>query len=313
MLRQTAVVALLLGAAAVGPGTGAAEGPARAAAGPDPASRREVGNLVIEGIPEIPAGLAERLLQYQNTRYATLYGWLGEGLLIGTRFGESNQVHYVDRPGGARQQLTFFAEPVQSAAPSPEATRRRLLFTRDVGGSEFYQVYRFDLETGRTHLLTDGKARHGAVIWSRSGDRFAYYSTARNGRDWDVCVADADDPAGARRVLEAGGVWYPISWSPDDRRLLLIKYVSIAESHCYVLDPALGDLTEVNPASGPVAYEDAEWSGDGRGLFLASDEGTEFRTLRYWDLAAGTMEDLSGDIPWDVEDIEVSPRGDAVA
>ncbi|MCK5734528.1 MAG: S9 family peptidase, partial [Candidatus Latescibacteria bacterium] len=38
-----------------------------------------------------------------------------------------------------------------------------------------------------------------------------------------------------------------------------------------------------------------------------------FLRLRYYDLAEQTLTDLSGDIPWDVEAIELSPRGDRLA
>lgn len=53
--------------------------------------RREAGNLVIEGIPEIPVELQSRMLQYQNTRSAYLYGWDPTGS-IGAIFVVSNTV-----------------------------------------------------------------------------------------------------------------------------------------------------------------------------------------------------------------------------
>lgn len=73
------------------------------------AERVEKGNLVIDGIPEIPERISERLNQYQNTRSARFEGWLpdGSGIIISTRFGETAQFHMVTAPGGARRQLTF--------------------------------------------------------------------------------------------------------------------------------------------------------------------------------------------------------------
>ena len=75
---------------------------------------REVGNLIIDGIPDIPPRIVERMNQYQNVRSAAFLDWNpnGAGMLISTRFAETSQIHYVDHPGGARQQLTFFKEPV---------------------------------------------------------------------------------------------------------------------------------------------------------------------------------------------------------
>lgn len=42
-------------------------------------------------------------------RTATLLGWHpgDRSLLIATRFGNTNQVHRVARPGAAREQLSF--------------------------------------------------------------------------------------------------------------------------------------------------------------------------------------------------------------
>jgi len=72
--------------------------------------RREIGNLVIEDIPEIPERIKSRMLQYQNTRSANLRSWKADGksMLISTRFGETTQLHMVEKPGGARKQITFF-------------------------------------------------------------------------------------------------------------------------------------------------------------------------------------------------------------
>ena len=229
---------------------------------------RQQGSLSLDGIPEIPDRVGERTRRYQNTRYATLYGWLGAGeeLLIGTRFGETNQLHLVSQPGGARRQLTFFDGPVWLGRANPNPSHRDLLFIKDEGGSEAYQVYYLDLDEGQPVLMTDGVSRNSDIVWSNRGDRFAHYSTVRNGRDLDVWVADPHGGAAPRCVLEAEGYWFPVAWSPD-----------------------------------------------GQGLFVASDQGTEYRTLRYLDLSTGEQRHLTGDIPWDVTDLEVSPCGDLIA
>ena len=88
------------------------------------------GPLLIEGIPDIPVDLQDRLQQYQNSRSASLADWLpsGEGMLVTTRFAETSQIHRVDRPGGVRSQLTFFDEPVRGASVSPAASVNGFLY-----------------------------------------------------------------------------------------------------------------------------------------------------------------------------------------
>jgi hypothetical protein len=74
----------------------------------------ESGERVSEKIYEIPTVLIESLLRYVNVRSASPDGWLGgrNGLLVTTRFGDTDQVHWVHAAGCSREQLTFYDEPV---------------------------------------------------------------------------------------------------------------------------------------------------------------------------------------------------------
>ena len=127
-------------------------------------TRRELGNLVMENIPEIPSALKDRLNQYENIRSASALGWLpGEqGLVISTRFGEASQLHTVRGPLQYRKQITFFDEPVGAADVSPITPH--ILFLKDKGGNENSQIYLLDLESGRSKMLTDGESRNEAAL-----------------------------------------------------------------------------------------------------------------------------------------------------
>ena len=65
---------------------------------PEPAvgaGSRQIGNLVVRGVPEIPAALSARLGQYRNTRSANLYGWVGDDSrhIQSRRNGESQAIN----------------------------------------------------------------------------------------------------------------------------------------------------------------------------------------------------------------------------
>ena len=278
-------------------------------------ARREEGNLVLEDVPEIPERIAERLRQYENVRSASLSGWVpgGEGILIGTRFGETGQIHHVMEPGGARRQLTFFDEPVGGAEPSPNPDVSGFLFSKDVGGSEFYQIFFFDLETGAYRMLTDGESRNGGALWSNEGRRFVYFTTKRNGTDWDLYVMDVTGTDSAKAVLEAGGSWFPQDWAPGDTTLLVTRYVSINESRPHLLDVRTSELTPFNPHDAPdsvqVAYGGGLFAKDGSGIYFTSDYESEFRRLRFYDLATDSVQTLTSDTDWDVEGFTLSDDG----
>ncbi|MEQ8858357.1 MAG: alpha/beta fold hydrolase [Pseudomonadales bacterium] len=283
--------------------------PAPAGAG-DPL--RRIGNLEVRGVPPIPEALTTRMRQYRNTRDARFSGWLGDGVLILTRFGSTAQLHRVDRPLGARRQLTFFAEPVAEAvvpaAPRPEG----FVYLRDVGGSEFYQLFYHDLASGEFRMLTDGRSRYTEVVWSDAGDRLAYTTTQRNGRDWDIHVQNLD--GSVEVALETDGVgWIVQDFAPDGTRLLVSRYASINESYLYELSLEDGVLEPLLAADLRVAIGRAAYAGDGRSVLFTSDLGAEFLRLHRLDLASGAVTVLTGDIAWDVEDFSVAPDGGHLA
>src|SRR2546428_13948448 len=95
--------------------------------------------LVTDGIPPIPAGIAEEARRYNEFRTAAFWDWhpTRREMLIGTRFEDAQQLHLVKFPGGARTQLTFFPDPVSGASYQP--TRGEyIVFSKDVGGAELF-------------------------------------------------------------------------------------------------------------------------------------------------------------------------------
>jgi len=227
--------------------------------------------------------------------------------LISTRFGETSQLHWVKAPGGARHQLTFFEEPIAEVAMVPGADRPRLILGRDIGGSENYQLYLFDLDRAEAKLLTDGESRNGSVAVSHRGDKVAFHTTRRNGRDLHLLKLDGTSES--KPLLEEGGVWFPIAWSPDDTRLLVARYVSRNETYPYILDISSSNLTPIQKSDAKVSYGDLAWAADGKGVYLTSDEGSEFQQLIFLDLKSGSREVLTGHIPWDIHDLTVAPDG----
>ncbi len=209
-------------------------------------------NLVVEGVPQIPATLADEVRRYTEFRSASLSGWhpTRREILISTRFGDTAQVHHVKMPGGDRTQLTFFPERVAGASFRPK-TGEYFVFSKDIGGSEFFQLFRQDVATGNVTMLTDGKSRNTGGVWSNAGDRAVYGSTRRNGKDNDLYIINPADPQTNRLLLQVeGGGWGAAEWSPDDKQILVEEFISANESYIWLADAATGEKTLFTPKGG---------------------------------------------------------------
>lgn len=284
------------------------------------AQRTPIGNLLVEGIGHIPSVVSERLEQYQNIRSADFADWdaLGKGLYINTRFADVAQIHHVSKAGAYREQITFSKEPITSVLTCPDPTKDGFLYGRDIGGNENFQIYYYDRPSGNSTLLTDGKSRNATPIWNKKGDKIAFASNKRTGNDLDFYIAPLSNPTDAKLILEnKGGGWIVVDWSDNDIRMIVSNFISINESKLYVLDIVSGKLDEINPSNNQISYTNyragtilvnAKFSKDGKGIFLISDEDSEFTSLHYYELTTRKMKKII-DINNDVDKIALSGDG----
>jgi dipeptidyl aminopeptidase/acylaminoacyl peptidase len=274
-------------------------------------------NLVVDGVPKIPASIAETAGKYASYRSANLADWhpTMREMLIATRFAETPQLHLVKMPGGERQQLTFFADAVGGGRFHPNGGDY-ILFAKDIGGGEWYQLYRCDVATGDVTLLTDGKSRNLPGPWSSSGDQIAYMSTRRTGKDTDLWVMNPADAKSDHMLTQlVGGGWQPLDWSPDDKKILLEEELSINESYLWLVDARTGEKTELTPrnTAEKVSYGQGRFSKDGKGIYVTTDKDSEFHRLAYLDLATKQSQYLTTTISWDVEAFDLTHEGKMIA
>lgn len=267
-------------------------------------------------VPVVPPELFARLAQYQNMRAAAFRGWApdGGGILIATRFGNAAQLHRVYSPGGRREQITFFDEPVTGHFV-PGAKDGSIFLMMDSGGNENNQVLLLDRRQFRTSLLTDGKSRNSLNTVRDDGQVAVISSNRRNGRDMDLYLVDPRKPGADKLLFETDKqTWQAADFSPDGRTLFLARYVSINESYPALLDVATGKKTDLPlPSAETAAVGAAMFSHDGKSVFIATDSGSEFRQLMKLDLATLKYEALTSDIEWDVAELDVHAKTGDVA
>ena len=267
-------------------------------------------NLITENIAEIPKELANQVKKYAESRGATLaeiHPTKNE-IIINTRFGSTAQFHRVSQPMGARTQITFFDEPVSGASYEP-LKGEYLVYSKDVGGNEFGQIYKLDLKTLQSTLLTDGgRSQNGGVTWRKDGKGFYYSSTKRNGGDRDIYYVDPNNPKSSKLILQVkGGGWGISDISNDGKKLLIVEYVSANESHIWLLETESGKLSEVTDRkSKSIIQSGASFSDKNDEIWFVTDKDNEFERLATLNLTSKKINYHTSKIPWNVENYNLS-------
>ena len=271
-------------------------------------------NVTVEGVPPIPMSLAEAVAPYGRFRQARLVAWhpVERRMVVATTFANAPQLHLVSFPGGARTQLTFFADgvsPRPGAAFAPSGDY--LVFQKDTaGGGEANQLFRYDFATGVVTLLTDGASRNGAPAISRSG-LVAFDSTRRDGRNRDLYVVPARDPAAGRVLARTEGAWAALDWSPDEKAVLAVEILSSSETRLWRIETADGRRTLLTPKGAhPARWSSAAFGADGAIVYAVSN--FEGENARLWRFAGGSWTPVT---PSDrvIESFALSPDATRIA
>ena len=267
-------------------------------------------NLITENIAEISKQLSNEVKKYSESRSASLGDIhpLTNEIIINTRFGSTPQLHRVSKSMGARTQITFFDEPVSATSFEP-LKGEYLVYSKDIGGNEFGQLFKLDLKTLQSTLLTDGgKSQNGGITWRKDGKGFYYASTKRNGGDRDIYYMDPNNPKSEKLILQVkGGGWGIQDVSPDNKKLVLGEYISINESYIWLLDIETGKLTEVTDRNSKgISQSEATFSNLSNEIWLVTDKDNEFQRLAAMNLNTKKTTYYTSDIPWNVESFNLS-------
>ena len=282
----------------------------------DDTDPRKPAAIRTQDVPVVSADVVAKLSQYQNTRAAAFRGWApdGNGMLISTRFGNAAQLHRVSQPGGRREQITFFDEPVVGRF-IPGVSDGALLLSVDSGGNENAQLWLSDQRIFQTRLLSDGKSRNLVGAWRSDGSAVIVANNRRNGKDMDLYRVDPRKADSFELLMEVNGqTWEADDWSRDGKWLVLRRYVSANESYAALFDVEKKERLELPlPAEGKMAIGQLAFSPDGKAIYLTTDAGSEFLRLARLDLATRQWSWVSDGLNWDVDELIVHRDSGTVA
>ncbi|MGB9963768.1 S9 family peptidase [Halobacterium hubeiense] len=252
--------------------------------------------------------MAYDIERYLNVRSAggPTFGPAGE-LAFTLDVTGSSQVWRVDAPEAWPAQVTFHDERVAYASFSP--TRDELVYAKDAGGDEFWQLHRLAADGSEDVALTDDPdAKHQFGGWSHDGDRLAYAANRREQGVFDVYVQGRDERGEDAAPLVEGDDYDMLAaagWSPSDDRLLLHESHSNFDADLYVADVETGDVAHATPFDEDVQFSSVAWAPDGDGVYVCTNHGADTHYLGLLDPETGDVEEVVGGGDWPVESVAV--------
>jgi dipeptidyl aminopeptidase/acylaminoacyl peptidase len=280
--------------------------------------RIQRGQLITEGVPEIPFDRLARIRQYNEMRPSIFQGFDEKGgIVVLKKSGETEQLNIVSAPRAKPVRITSDSEPVSNSGGGvrPDGSNTSY-FLRDRGGDEFYQGFLLNHTTGSVAAFTEAGARVDNIIFDKDGKKAAW-SVARSGEAKREIVVGDPSIASDRKVVIAGppGI-QPYGFSPDGSKLLYGHYISSTEAKRFLLDIKTGQSTPLNPSKETISYgfsNGGKFSADGKSVFLLSDQDSNFIRLIRIDLESGRKTVLTRRTAWDIETFELSSDGRQIA
>lgn len=273
--------------------------------------------LSVDGIPPIPTKLLDEIRPYTFSRFAYLQDLSDKNeMLITTELGNSIQAYVVDKPKGMRRQVTFFDEAVNQCLFDPR-NKNNLIIQKDQHGDEYYQVYRNDLSTGKTTLLTKGgKTYNYNLQWNKKGDKL-YYTSIEPGKSFSsIYFIDPAKPGSNTLVLNTDGPNWTVQdiSARDDKLILTAPHGgSNTMNSLWLYDVQSNKKRLLLPSIGKTgSYLNARFNSDLNGIYLITNQQTEFSQLAFYDLKTNQLNVLTN-FNWDVRTVALSPDNTQMA
>ncbi|MCR5877241.1 hypothetical protein LRS04_01760 [Phenylobacterium sp. J367] len=213
------------------------------------------------------------------------------------------QVWSAPAAGGWATQLTF-GSGVDSSRTLPDGS---VLYGADSAGDERQGYYVLSPD-GRRERLLIAKSEAFREIGDVSTDgRVVYASTERNGRDFDIHVADL--ATGASKLVYQGAFgFFPVAWQPGGPLVVVAETRGEDANDLHLLNVESGKLETLFKPKVAAAFDGIEWLPDGSGFYVATNLDREFSNLAFYDLKTRKLR-FEATEPHDVTGVSLTGDG----
>ena len=207
-------------------------------------------------------------------------------------------------------QLTSFPDKVANIQVAPDGSGA--VFLKDAGGDENFQLHWVDVprddKPAATRALTNlPKVRHSLPVFDEEGKRFAFTSTARNGKDMDLYLESPNGKAedfAKKPAVELTEVNQVLDFAGD--QVLVVQSHSNVNQDIWIVDVKKGSKKNLTQHKGDEGWSMARFTQDRKAILAISDRGREFMSLVAIDIATGKVTPVLA-IDHDIHSLEMPP------
>lgn len=199
--------------------------------------------------------------------------------------------------GGTPEPLTRSAvESTFSVSFFPHDDR--VLFTRDQGGDENNHLFLREMDGTEKDLTPGAGLRAQFMGWCTDGSAFFVSSNERDSKFFDLYRYDSQTYA--RTLLYRNEKGFDLgAISRDERWIALNKSNTASDSDIYLFDVARQEFKHLTSHQGVISFRAETFDPASQRLFFLTNEGSEFKRLRTYDLASGIIKDHES-AAWDM-------------
>ncbi len=218
-------------------------------------------------------------------------------VFVSDKFGLS-QPYTMPVRGGEWKPLLETKDAIYSVMWCPNDADK-VFYTMDSGGDENFRLYLFERGTGKSTALIPEGTRADVLGWSHDGYSLYYNSNERNPRFMDTYRLNVLMMK-SERVFENNTTFSVSGISRDDGTFILSEFINVTSSNLYVYDVKSGIMTPITSQDeGEANYEFADFSPDGKLLYILTDFESEFMRLMTYDTESQEWE-VAYESDWDV-------------
>jgi dipeptidyl aminopeptidase/acylaminoacyl peptidase len=209
-------------------------------------------------------------------------------------------VYRVPVQGGAAESLTDSQKEsyfLETAFPQDN----RILFTADRGGNEIDHLYLREEDGTIKDLTPEPRARVSFLGWGHDLKSFFYSSNQRDVKFMDIYEMDITAVPFTSHLFfkNDGGFDNEFRISANKRYVALLKTDTSHNSDIYLWDREKSQLKNITTHEGNIFNSAQAFDGNSENLYFLSDENSEFKYLKRYNLASGNLEKVV-EKKWDI-------------